>query len=155
MTGALGRETLEPVLTVLGVQVVALLAIVGVRVFLFVAAKEARNALLNFAEDIHDGKQNKLIRNTESKWGSRVSPGDKNQESKQTQTKSWADTSSSWFIKAVCRWDEACAVGQNTAGPVRSESGVAPRRPHEAFTGAARTKTETKTGGRAGLWLPL
>lgn len=55
MAGGLGREAQEAVLAVLGVEVGAAgLALVGVRVLLILAAEEARDALLNFLENIHD-----------------------------------------------------------------------------------------------------
>lgn len=49
----LGGETLEAVLLVLGVEVVAGLAVVGVRVLVLLGAEEAREALLDLLEDIH------------------------------------------------------------------------------------------------------
>lgn len=55
VAGSLGRKTQEAVLAVLGVEVVAGLALVGVRVFLVLAAEEAGDALLDFAEDVHNG----------------------------------------------------------------------------------------------------
>lgn len=53
MPGCLRRKALEAVVPVLGVEVVAQLALVGVRVLLIRAAKEALDALPDFAKDIH------------------------------------------------------------------------------------------------------
>lgn len=55
MTRCLRCKALEAIFLVLGMEVVARLALVRVRVLLLIGAEEARDALLKFAKNVHLG----------------------------------------------------------------------------------------------------